>query len=92
MVDYTLDRIMGMTEHEAVYALCTQQITPDELYNAWGYYPRTDSVVEEYKNYKASCGNTDLYWDERIRRVMEQLEQLESNKRMGVLPPIPYGF
>lgn len=92
MVDNTLDRITGMTEHEAVYALCTQQITPDELYAAWGYYPRTDSVIGEYENYKRYCENTDLYWDERIDKVRRELEVLESNKRAGVLPPTPYGY
>ncbi len=92
MANYSFDRITNMTEHEVVYALCTQRITPDELYAAWGYYPRTDSVIGEYETYKKYCENPDLYWDERIDRVKRELEVLESNKRTGVLPPTPYSY
>ena len=92
MGDYTPDRIRSLTEHEAVHALCTQGITPDQLYAAWGYYPRTDSVVKQYEDYKRYCENTDLYWDERIDRAKKELEALETNKRMGILPPVPYRF
>lgn len=92
MTDYTLDRIKGLTETEAVYALCTQQITPDQIYAAWGYYPRTDSVIKQYEDYKKYCENPDLYWDERIDRAKRELETLESNKSMGILPPVPYRF
>ena len=92
MTEYTSDRINKMTEHEMIYSLCTQRITVDELYASWGYYPRTDSVVEEYEKYKRYCENTDLYWDERIDRVRGELETLESNKGAGILPPIPYSY
>ncbi len=92
MADNTFDRITGMTEHEAVHALCTLRITPDELYAVWGYYPRTDSVVGEYEKYKRHCENTDLYWDEKIANLREQIVELESNKEAGILPRVPYSF
>ena len=92
MTTYSSNRIKHMTEHEAIYALCTQRITTEQVYDAMGYHPSSYLIVEEYEKYKASCENTDLYWDERINNLKAQMATLETNKEMKILPPIPYQF
>ena len=82
------ERIRGMTELEALTALQIESIASTDLFQVCGDCPRTRSILEQYKVWKAQVENPDLYWDTVIRNLQTRLEKALANKSNRVLPPL----
>ena len=81
-----------MTEHEMVYALCTNAITTEQVYAVHGDYPLSRSVISEYEKYKTAYENPESYWQARIDRLEELARELREKKIGRESPPIPYSW